>query len=219
MKHHWRTSAVALMAVCLLCGCATQAQRKLQAMRENNKVAISRYQDCAATVYNASENAALRARRPYRVSELTLIQLSDPSLITSEEQNVLTLAHQKTQQCRSIFLREISHSEPAIVPIFTASFNKSDDALLALLQRRVTWGDYLRSERDRATILQADLQTEDRRVVSGLKQEHQAEILQRQRAAEALAAWAQTQQIINAANRPVITNCNRFGSMVNCVTQ
>jgi hypothetical protein len=100
-----------------------------------------------------------------------------------------------------------------------ASYNKGEDDLLVLIQQKMTWGDYVRRARDRATETQAALLAEDRNVVSGLQQEHQAEIAQRQRAAEALAAWAQTQELINAANRPVITNCNAFGGMVNCVTR
>jgi hypothetical protein len=72
--------------------------------------------------------------------------------------------------------------------------------------------------RDRTAETQAAILAEDRRVVSELKQDHQAELAQRQRAAEAMAAWAQTQEMINAANRPVITNCNAFGNSVNCIT-
>ena len=105
------------------------------------------------------------------------------------------------------------------MPIFIEAFNKNENDLLALTQQKMTWGDYVRRGRDRATETQAAIQAEDRRIVSGLQQEHQAEIEQHQRAAEALASWAQTQEMINAANRPVFTNCNALGGMVNCVSR
>jgi hypothetical protein len=73
--------------------------------------------------------------------------------------------------------------------------------------------------RDLSAETQASLLAADARVVVGLQQEHDAEMARRQRAAEALAAWAQTQEMINAANRPVITNCSGFGNMVNCVSR
>ena len=45
-------------------------------------------------------------------------------------------------------------------------------------------------------------------------------LARRQAAAQAIAQWAQTQQVINAMNRPVTTNCTNLGSgIVNCVSQ
>ena len=68
--------------------------------------------------------------------------------------------------------------------------------------------------------MQAGLQAESQRIVAGLEQSHQAELARRQAAAQAIAQWAQTQQAINAMNRPVTTNCMNLGSgMVNCVSQ
>jgi phage terminase Nu1 subunit (DNA packaging protein) len=64
------------------------------------------------------------------------------------------------------------------------------------------------------------LQAEERRIVSGLERSHEAELARRQAAAQAIAQWAQTQQVINAMNRPVTTNCTNLGSgIVNCVSQ
>jgi len=145
--------------------------------------------------------------------------MSDKTFATPTEVQAIFAAHPLFQACRTALLNGFAQSEPSVVPILIASYNKGEDDLLVLIQQKMTWGDYVRRARDRATETQAALLAEDRNVVSGLQQEHQAEIAQRQRAAEALAAWAQTQELINAANRPVITNCNAFGGMVNCVTR
>jgi hypothetical protein len=78
----------------------------------------------------------------------------------------------------------------------------------------------LRIGRDRALAMQAGLQVEGQRIVAGLEQSHQAELARRQAALNAMAQWAQTQQVISAMNRPVTTNCMNLGSgIVNCVSR
>ena len=85
-------------------------------------------------------------------------------------------------------------------------------------ERKLSWGDRVRRTRDRYLALQAELQTEERQIVAGLERSHEAELTRRQAAADAMARWAQTQQVINAMNRPVFTNCTGTGSMVNCIS-
>jgi len=96
---------------------------------------------------------------------------------------------------------------------------KGEDSLIDLIQKKQSWGAHVRRVRDATIEGTAEVQAEERRIVAGLQQSHEAELAQRQRAAEALSQWAQTQQVINAMNHPVITNCNAFGSMVNCVSR
>ena len=202
----------------LLAGCATQAQRQFQTMKTGNEANAAQLKECSAAVYNSADYAPLRPHLPASLSDATLQQLSDSSLANPEEVHAVYVTHPQAQQCRKVFLTNLARTEPSLVPIFTASYNQADDDLLALIQRKLSWGDYLRHGRDRVAQLQAKAQAEDQRVVGELKQENQAELAQRQRAAEALAQWAQTQELINAANRPVITNCNAFGNSVNCMT-
>jgi hypothetical protein len=156
---------------------------------------------------------------PVKSSDLTLQQLSDTSVATPDEIQAIYVIHPRMQECRKALLAATAQTEPSLVPIIITTYNKNEDDLLSITERKMTWGEYAHRIRDRNTELQTALQAEDHRVVSGLQQEHQAEIAQRQRAAEALAAWAQTQEMINAANRPVITNCTGFGSTVNCISR
>jgi uncharacterized membrane protein YcjF (UPF0283 family) len=215
---HLQASAMIISGLLLLVGCATQAQRQFQTMKTSNQASLQQMKTCASDVYNSPEFVPLRGHLPLNPLDVTLQQMSDSTFATPTEVQAIFAAHPHIQACRKALLSGFAQSEPSLVPILIASYNKSEDELLALTQRKVTWGDYVRGARDRATELQATLLAEDRSVVSGLNQEHQAEIAQRQRAAEALAAWAQTQEMINAANRPVITNCNAFGNNVNCVS-
>jgi hypothetical protein len=208
-----------LLAAALFAGCATAAQRQFQAMKASNQAYFAQADACGAQIYNSPEYAPLRIHLPHKTADLTLQQMSDGSFATPTEVQAIFATHPGFQSCRKALLTGLAQSEPSLVPILTASYNKNEDDLLALIQQKMTWGDYARRARDRATETQAALLAEDHRVVSGLQQEHQAELAQRQRAAEALAAWAQTQEMINAANRPVVTNCNASGAMVNCVSR
>jgi hypothetical protein len=100
------------------------------------------------------------------------------------------------------------------------TFAEADDDTITFVQRKRSWGEHVRRGRDRALAMQAGLQAEGQRIVAGLEQSHQAELARRQAALNAMAQWAQTQQVISAMNRPVTTNCMNLGSgIVNCVSQ
>jgi hypothetical protein len=202
----------------LLSACATQAQRQFQAIRTANQEIGAQVKACAAAVYNSAEFSPLRAHIPLSITDATLEQLSDTSLASPEEIHAIFVSHPRLQECRKTALTALAQTEPSVVPILTASYNKNEDNLLALIQRKQNWGEYIHSVRNNTTETQAAVRAEERRIVGELRQENQAELEQRQRAAEALASWAQTQELINAANRPVITNCNAFSNMVNCVS-
>lgn len=203
----------------LLCSCATQAQRQFQAIKASNQTNAAQLMACSTEVYNSSDYDLLRAHIPLSIYDATLEQLSDSNLASPAEIKALFTVHPRLQECRKAFLTATSQTEPGLVPIVTTLLTKNEDDLVTLTQRKISWGEYVHRIRDRMTETQTALQAEDRRVVAGLQQEHQAEVAHRQRAAEALAAWAQTQQAINAANRPVVTNCNTFGNSVNCVSR
>ena len=106
-----------------------------------------------------------------------------------------------------------------MVPILTKEFAGADDDTIAFVQRKLSWGERVRRARDRALAMQTELQAEEQRIIAGLERSHEAELARLQRALDALAQWAQTQQVINAMNRPVVTNSSRVGSFKNCVSQ
>jgi hypothetical protein len=105
------------------------------------------------------------------------------------------------------------------VPILAKEAAEGDNDTLALIQRKISWGERVRRGRDRALAAQAALQAEGQRITAGLEQSHQAELSRRQAALNALAQWAQTQQAIEAINRPVVTNCTGSPNSINCITR
>jgi hypothetical protein len=207
-----------LLAALLSAGCATQAQRQYQTITTGNKTISDQMKVCAAAVYNDPAAAPIRSHEPLDIREATLTQLADTSLASPTEIDAINTQYPKLKSCQRAELDALVNTTPGFVPILTKAYSNGDDDTILLIQRKLTWGEYTKRRRDRFIALQTALQTEGQSVVAGLRQEHQAEMAQRQRAAEALAQWAQTQQLINAANRPVFTNCNAIGNSVNCMT-
>ena len=215
-----RNAAIAVLTAGLLAGCTTAAQRQYQAMATGNREIIAQIKSCGTEVYNAPEAAVLRPHSPLDVREATLAQLSDQSLPTKQEVAAVLALHPRAQACRKAALDGLLSTTPSVVPILAKEFAAGDDDTIAFVQRKLPWGERLRRGRDRILALQAVLQAEERRIVSGLERSHEAELARRQAAAQAIAQWAQTQQVINAMNRPVTTNCTNLGSgIVNCVSQ
>jgi hypothetical protein len=212
--------AIGVLAIAAsLAGCTTAAQRQYEIIVSNNRSAAQDLQACAMAVYNSPEYTPLRRHAPYKATDATLEQLADNSLATDEEVKTILEIHPQLQSCRKQALDRVAQSTPTLVPILLTTMTKGEDSLIDLIQKKQSWGAHVRRVRDATIAGTAELQAEGRRIEAGLQQSHEAELAQRQRAAEALAQWAQTQQVINAMNRPVITNCNQFGGMVNCVSR
>ena len=176
-----RAKIIAAGVIGLLCGCATQAQRQFETISANLKTADAERSSCVAAVYNSPDAAPLRVHRPLNLHDLTLEQLADSSKATDEEVSAILTTHPRFQECRRAYLAALSGSVPSLVPIYVEAYNKVDDNLLALIQQRIVWGDWLKQERDRAGATQAAVQAEGQRIGQGLNQEHQAELARRQR--------------------------------------
>ena len=100
------------------------------------------------------------------------------------------------QMCERTFLNEVGQTTPSLVPIYTAFFTQKADFLIDLMQRKISWGDYVRGVSGMVLEFQAELTSENQRIQAGLYQENQAELVQRRAAATALARWAQKQEMI-----------------------
>jgi hypothetical protein len=189
-------------------------------MASGNREIIAQAKSCGSEAYNAPEAAILRPHFPLDVREATLVQLFDQTLATKQEIAAVLTLHPRIQVCRKVILDGLQSTTPSVVPILPKEYAAADDDTIALVQRKLPWGERVRRGRDRLLALQVEIQAEERRIVAGLGRSHEAELARRQAAAQAIAQWAQTQQAINAMSRPVTTNCMNLGSgIVNCVSQ
>jgi CRISPR/Cas system CMR-associated protein Cmr5 small subunit len=208
----------ALGLVLLLSGCTTAAQRQYQSIAADNQSAKQNLQACTLAIYISASYDLLRKHVPYDVNQLTLQQLSDNSFATPEEIDAILMIHPPLQSCRQEFLSQISQTTPSLVPTVAIMLAKAEDSLVDLIQKKQSWGQHVSRVRNALVEGSAQMQAEGQRIIAGLSQSHEAELARRQAAFDALARYAQTQQILDVMKRPVTTNCNQFGSMINCVS-
>jgi hypothetical protein len=139
---------------------------------------------------------------PFDLRDATLEQLSDPSKITDQEAAAIVTIRPQAQECRKAFLDAMSRSMASVVPIFAEGYARADDNLLALLKGGENWGEFVRQGRDNVIATDQAVQAEAQRITAGFQARHEAEMEQRQKANAMMVQWWQTQQLINAMNRP-----------------
>lgn len=208
-----------MLVAIVLAGCTTAAQRQAQAIASNNQEAAAILQSCTRAVYDSAGFEPLRAHVPLNPDQLTLEQLADTNLATDGEIKAILLLHPAFQACSTDYLNQIALTTPTLVPIFATMLTRRDEALVGAIQKTVSWGEYLTQVRELLAEARTQGAEEGRRIAAGLEQSHQAELVRRQAAADALMRYSQTQRIINNMNRPVFTNCIGGAGMVNCVSQ
>lgn len=207
------------LATLLLSACTTNAQRQAQVISESRKASAVQLRACSKAVSDLPEYQILDPHIPRDIRTATLEQLMDRSLVTDEEIAAVLFVHPKTQVCKEQYISQISSTTPTLGTIIATMFTKTERSLIDLLQRRKSWGDHIQSVKEIATQYMSEIAAEEQRINSGLAQSHANELQQRQAAANAITQFAQTQQIINAMNRPVFTNCTGLANTVNCISR
>jgi hypothetical protein len=149
--------------------------------------------------------------------------LNDTALPTREEIKKIYLIYGDIQQCRQITLDAATKTHPLLVLSYVQMFSALDRLWADFARGKMSWGKFNEGrkaiyEENKARLVQVSMQ------ISGqLQNQHQSEIEQRQRAAQAFSQWvvpqqalAIQQQAVDAANRPRIINCNYFGNTASC---
>lgn len=209
----------AILVIGTVGACSTGAQRHAQAITDNNSASGQQLLSCLKAIYDSPVSEPIRRHMPMDVRTATLEQMTDSSFATDVEIAAILDIHPQAQTCKQTFLDRITQTTPSLVPILASIMTMSESSLIDLIQRKKNWGDHVRQVKDWLPHAQAQLVAEQQRIQAGLNQDHQSELAQRQAAANAMTQFLQTQQMISAINRPVITNCNQFGRTVNCVSQ
>jgi hypothetical protein len=223
MPRHLTAIALALT----LAACATQAQQQAQNIVTSTTNAANNSNTCVREVFTSADFEPLRADLPFDPTQATLQQLTNGRKATQQQIDAIFVVHPRYQVCRKTALEQFAFATPTIVPVMTNTFAEGDNHLIKLVQKKSTWGEYVQSMKETAVRGEAQMTVEFQRIAAGLEQSHAAELQRRQNAANALAAYAQRQQMIDAMNRPVqvnvqtqpsTTNCRKVGNAVNCTT-
>lgn len=81
---------------------------------------------------------------PSNVNNASLEPLASNDLATDEEIRILQAAHARVLACRQTFLNAVAQHAPNISAIDAAIAARTDVAMMALIQKKITWGEYLR---------------------------------------------------------------------------
>ena len=217
----WRRARVAVvMLLLVVAGCATAAQRQAQQAGVASREAVAQLKSCLSAVWSKPEYASLVPHNPdMDTGQHTMVQLTDESVPSAEEARLEAARFDENSGCRKQFLASLSLARPDLVPILANGYSRGAAIVVELVERKITWGEAARRETEAASDVRSQVATADQRWLVDLRAENQAELARRQAAAEALMQWSQQQQMINAINRPVVTNCSGWGGSVNCVSR
>ena len=197
-------SAIAIVVASVgLAGCAAQQQRAL----------VQQTTSCLEAAYNSPEAAPIRPRTPFNPNDASLAQLGDPAVVSKPEMDAISLVYPRVQDCDRQFLARLEKLGPAFVPLFAGTYRDNDNDAVALLQRRLTWGEFNQRRRDRAIASSEKLQVAEQQLAA----ENQARANAMIQGLAAAAAISQASQPVQPRAR--FTTCTQQGIFTNCIQQ
>jgi hypothetical protein len=114
-----------------------------QTMAAQLKVIGEKTAECIRAVRRKPEYQGLASHFPDRTGNYTLQQLSDQSLPTTSEARAMTAySDEAVSSCNRPAIEELGRISPAIGAITQRSLAASQDAVLLVVQRKVTWGEF-----------------------------------------------------------------------------
>jgi hypothetical protein len=223
-------AVIALALAVAACAPTTQAQRDRNAFDEAADRGTKAGQVCTDSLRASPRYADLLRRYPVlNASTAPLQALMSEAYATPEEGQTLLDLHAEVQRCSELQYAEWQATDPQSVAIFRSGDVESGDIYAGIIQRRITWGDGLKSLRRSNADVIARVRNNEELMVRRMDQRHQAEGEARRQAWGAMAdnmarqqqmqnQQFQNQQLLNSINRPRSTNCNSFGNTVNCTS-
>jgi hypothetical protein len=136
--------------------------------------------ECRSSVSGTPEYRSLAQHMPLvDVNEATLTQMTDTSLATRTDYNLIADWQRDIRACRARLLEVIERADPLYVPIVLTGWNKDDEVLVLLVQRKLAWGDaVMRLRANRAETL-TKVADQLSRSMAQLNQEKQAALSRR----------------------------------------
>jgi hypothetical protein len=181
-----------------LSGCATAAQRQFQNIHQTDHGAVVQLKACVSAIMESPEAEPVRSHEPVDLREATLDLLMDSSKATPKQIAAIKAIHPQLNDCRTTALNTIARVTPGIAAILAEEMQKAEVNLIALLKRKLTWGEYITKEKELGLATAPQITAEGQRIDRGLEQSHEAELARRQAASKAITDYLQTQQMINA---------------------
>jgi hypothetical protein len=123
-------------------------------------------------------------------TKFPLQMLNDKTSPTKQEIALLYDIYGEMQDCRKIALDGVAKMHSLYLLTLVEAYSASDKLWADVTAGRLTWGAFNEARRNNVTHFQAKLIQADTQVSSQLQNQHQVEVQQRQRAAEAFQQWS-----------------------------
>src|ERR1700680_3415834 len=155
-------------------------------MVAGNRAATQNFQGCTTAINNEPELEPLRRDLPPNLRNASLEQLANPNFVSAVEIRLILTNHPKLQVCRKQLVDQLSQTMPTVVPILVRMTTTEDNYLIEFLQRKLRWGEFLQRVREAINQGDAEIMAEGKRILAGLEQSHEAELMRRQAAIQAM---------------------------------
>ena len=104
------------------------------------KAATAQMNQCAGQVNAQPQWAPLFVHFPASAASPSLSQLADQSYPLPAELALLDQHHEAIAACRSALIDRLQSVSPAMADLYAQGFAEADQGMLALAQRKITWG-------------------------------------------------------------------------------
>jgi hypothetical protein len=223
----------------------SQAQSEVEYRKGLLSSAQSGYKACTENIRNPNVNKKLASsaaivdndvlfRNDDSANKVSL--MSSSAKLSENQKKALLEVISAGQECRS-GIKQGMASFPALLPSYDNFFGEMDIVYANLISKKITIGQANQEKARLTAKAKTDYSAGIAAMVNQFRQQHnqemqarQAEDMQRRAIA---AQYLMNQQSINAAqqmnnqnqlnnqiinNKPVTTNCNKFGNQVNCTS-
>lgn len=212
---------VALMTA--LAGCATRAQLEVARLMNAVESGKAASEACIAKVRQMPEYQILAPYLPE--GSASLAAQANPAKATPAEIKAVFVVQEASADCRKISLEGMGSINPDMMALLARAYAKVDAGYLGIVERRMTWGEFVRVREAARTEFLDQALAIARQMDRELTAAHKAEVDEYKEAAKAILIWSEQQhamykqqKLIEAINRPRTTNCQYIGKRVSCTT-
>lgn len=199
-----------LLALAVLSGCATMAQKTARSDHDALVAAKAAMTACIAPINSDPQYAPLTAYMSFAGSP-TIEQMTNTTFATPEQVKLVESRLDRLTSCDQAYINAVSSVSPDLGQPYADWLQAETQLAVNLVQQRITWGQF-DTERDKigtqgvqqAQQVYGELQGE-------LAQENEEEQEARARALANVSAAL-------AASQPHTTHCTSFGATTNCTS-
>ena len=215
------TAALGLVVGFVLSGCnQTVAQATFANQNAQASKAVADFKACRLQIRQDERFVSiLKYLTDFETGQFTIEQLSNSNIPTAEEARLYAKFYDENLPCNAAFVQQISAARPDTTTIFVESQEQGKKIALDIVTRKISWGEFSKRASENNTSVKKALADADTQNRQQLQAENSEELAHRRQAAIAYLHAMQNQQLINAINRPTVTNCNAYGNSVNCISQ